>query len=166
MANARPHEFKLVAERKGDTEISLQRKFRGPKNLVFECFTNPELLSQWLGCDIGKTIRCTMDTSIGGNWEHLMKMQNDQIFHTFGQILEFQLSNRLVRTYIFNVPKIREAVSTETAEFSESNGVTTVNISIKHLSKENRDGHFASGLEGGAGMSFDGLDRLLEKKLA
>jgi uncharacterized protein YndB with AHSA1/START domain len=154
-------EFKLSATKRGDTEIVLERAFRAKRELVFKCFTEPELVKQWLGCGCGKTTVCESSTSVGGPWRHVMDMGERGQFETFGQILEFDGPNRLVRSYVYNVPVIREAISTETATFAEVDGVTTVQILVRHLSKENRDGHFDSGLEGGASMSYDALELLI-----
>ena len=154
-------EFKLQLELRGDTEIVLRRTFRAPQATVFNCFTDPEILPKWLGCGMGTTTLCIADHEIGGVWRHKMDMGEHGQFDSFGQILEFDAPNRLVRSYIYNVPVIREAVSTETARFSESEGLTFVEIVIRHLSKENRDGHAASGIEFGAGKSYDALDEYL-----
>lgn len=92
-----------------------------------------------------------------------MDMGENGTFDSFGQILDYESPNRIVRSYVFNVPVIREAVSTETATFSEADGVTAVEIVIRHMSKENRDGHAASGLEYGAGKSYDALEEFLAR---
>ena len=154
-------EFKLELELVGDTELVLTRKFRAPQALVVKCFTDPEILPKWLGCGMGNTTLCVADYEIGGVWRHKMDMGEHGVFDSFGQTLEFEAPNRLVRSYVYNVPVIREAVSTETATFSESEGITTFQVRIRHLSKENRDGHAASGIEYGAGKSYDALDSLL-----
>jgi uncharacterized protein YndB with AHSA1/START domain len=156
-------EFKLDLELRGDTELALRRKFRAPKALVFKSFTDPEILPRWLGCGMGKTTLCVSDHEIGGVWRHQMDMGEHGTFDTFGQTLDFDAPNRVVRSYVYNVPIIRESICTETASFSEADGVTTVEIVIRHLCKENRDGHAASGIEQGAGMSYDSLDALLEE---
>lgn len=156
-------EFKLDLELRGDTEIVLRRQFRAPQALVFRCFTDPEMLPKWLGCGMGKTTLCIADHEIGGVWRHKMDMGEHGTFDSFGQILDFDSPKRIVRSYVYNVPVIREAVSTETATFSEVDGVTAVEIVIRHMSKENRDGHAASGLEYGAGKSYDALEEFLAR---
>jgi uncharacterized protein YndB with AHSA1/START domain len=154
-------EFKLQVELSGETDIVLTRTFRAPKNLVFQCFTDPELLPKWLGYGMGTTTLCIADYEIGGVWRHQMDMGDHGLFDTFGQTLEFEAPNRIVRSYIYNVPVIREAVCTETATFDEANGLTTLQVRIRHFNRENRDGHAASGIEYGAGESYDALERHL-----
>ena len=154
-------EFKLQLELRGDTEIVLKRQFRAPQDMVFKCFSDPEIQPKWLGCGMGKTTLCVADYEIGGVWRHMMDMGEHGIFDSFGQTLEFDAPHRVVRSYVYNVPVIREAICTETAVFSAVDGITTVEIVIRHLSKENRDGHAASGIEYGAGLSYDSLEALL-----
>ena len=161
MDEKRKAEHKLKVEPVGDTEILMRRQFRAPREMVFRCFTDPKLLTQWLGCSMGKTLLCEVDTSIGGVWRHTMDMGEHGKFETFGQTLEYEAPKRLVRSYVYNVPTIRESVSSETATFSEANGITTVEILIRHLGKESRDGHMGSGLEFGAGSSYDSLEQFL-----
>jgi uncharacterized protein YndB with AHSA1/START domain len=152
-------EFKLKVESVGDTEIKLRRQFRAPRELVFKCFTDPALLTQWLGCDMGSVVKCEVDTSIGGAWRHVMNMMSHGQFETFGQTLAFDPPHRLVRSYAYNVPEMVENMTTETATYTESAGVTTVEILIRHLNKQSRNAHVESGLEFGAGTSFDSLER-------
>jgi uncharacterized protein YndB with AHSA1/START domain len=156
-------EFKLEVSAQGETEILLTRQFRAPRELVFRCFTEPALIVQWVCCGKGTTTESTFDGVIGGNWTHKMIMSEGSLFVTFGQVLEFERPNRVVRSYIFDVPIIREQVSSETTSFSEEDGVTTVTILIRHLCRENRDGHLQSGLSEGARSSYDALHTLLQQ---
>jgi uncharacterized protein YndB with AHSA1/START domain len=156
-------EFKLKVEAVNDTQIRLRREFRAPREMVFKCFTDPSLLSEWLGCEMGTITKCEVDPSIGGVWHHIMNMQEHGQFETFGQTLAFEPPRRLVRSYIYNTPQTVENVTTETATFNESSGITTVEILIRHLDKASRDMHLETGLEFGAGTSFDSLEQFLKK---
>ena len=158
-------EFKLSVEFSGETELVLTRPFRAPQALVFRCFTDPEVVRKWLGFGMGTTTQCIADYEIGGLWRHQMDMGEHGTFDTFGQTLEYDAPNRIVRSYVYNVPVVREAICTETATFTESEGITTVQIRIRHLSKENRDGHAASGIEAGVGESYDALERYLATQI-
>lgn len=154
-------EFKLEFELRGDTEIVLRRKFRAPKALVFRCFTDAEILPRWLTCGVGQSIHCEVNTEIAGMWRHKIDMGENGIFDSFGQTLEFEPPNRYVRSDVFNVPVYREAISRETTTFTEEDGVTTVEAVIRHLSKEYRDGHAASGIDEGSAKCYEMLDALL-----
>jgi uncharacterized protein YndB with AHSA1/START domain len=90
-------EFKLDVSPVGDTQIKLRRQFRASRDLVFKCFTDASLLTQWLGCEMGTIEKCEVDTSIGGTWRFVMNMKEHGRFETFGQMLAFEPSGRLVR---------------------------------------------------------------------
>jgi uncharacterized protein YndB with AHSA1/START domain len=156
-------EFKLDVSPVGDTQIKLRRQFRASRDMVFKCFTDASLLSQWLGSEMGTVVKCEVDTSIGGSWRIVMNLKEQGRFETFGQMLALEPSRRLVRSYVYNTPETVEKITTETATFNESSGVTTVEIFIRHLDKSSRDAHLQAGLEFGAGSSFDSLEQLLKR---
>jgi uncharacterized protein YndB with AHSA1/START domain len=154
-------EFKLEVELRGDTEIVMKRNFRAPQALVFRCFTEPELLRKWLAPPNSVSTYCVIDTEIGGVWRHKLEMGEDITFDSFGQTLDFDAPNRYVRSDVINVPGLREAISTETATFSESGGVTTVELAIRHLCKEYRDACSESGVAEGSICGYETLDSIL-----
>lgn len=144
------------------TEILLTRQFNAPKALVYDCFTDPKKVQNWIGCGKGSMTVSEADNRIGGAWRWVIEMGEYGTHEFFGQILEIDPNNRLVRTFVYNVPMIREYVSTETLTLTETNGVTTLNVLVKHLTEEARDGHLNSGMEDGAGASYDNLERMLD----
>lgn len=154
-------EFMMESELRGDTELVLRRKFRAPKALVFKCFTDPTILPKWLCPPFGKSIYCAVDVEIGGVWRHKIDMGEYGMFDSFGQTLEFSAPDRYVRSDVVNVPVAREAISTETATFSEVDGVTTVELVVRHMSKDLRDENAASGVVEGTGGAFEALDGIL-----
>jgi hypothetical protein len=102
-----------------------------------------------------------VDTEIGGVWRHKIDLGEHGTFDSFGQTLEFDAPNRYVRSDVINVPVTREAIGTETATFTEKDGVTTVEIVIRHLSKELRDGNAESGVAEGTCSAYDHLEGLM-----
>jgi uncharacterized protein YndB with AHSA1/START domain len=46
---------------------------------------------------------------------------------------------------------------------TERGGKTTLTSHVQHASKENRDGHLNSGMEGGMQETFDRLEELLQE---
>lgn len=82
-------------------------------------------------------------------------------FHCFGQCLEAIPHEKFVRTFIYDVPVIRENAAVESATFTEEDGKTVFRVVVRHLNKENRDGHLNSGMERGASASYDALEDYL-----
>ncbi len=48
--------------------------------------------------------------------------------------------------------------SVNTMTLDESDGVTTMTTLVKHVTKEHRDGHIQSGMEGGMQISYNRLE--------
>lgn len=61
-------------------------------------------------------------------WRHKIDLGEHGTFDLFGRKLEFEAPNRYVRSDVINVPVMREAISTETTTFVESEGVTIVEL--------------------------------------
>ncbi len=155
---------KLQVTLVGDTEIHLSRQFNAPRNLVYGAIADNTQHKHWLGCGMGTVLESTGEAEISSPWSFKMDMGEMGQFHCFGQCLEAIPNEKLVRTFIYNVPEIREYASVESATFSEENGVTTLNIIVKHLNKDARDGHYNSGMEQGASASYDALESYLMEK--
>ena len=66
-----------------------------------------------------------------------------------------------MQTFVYDVPVIRDHPAVETATFEEQDGKTTLTVTILHGSKEARDGHLQSGMEGGLNESHERLEELL-----
>lgn len=156
------HKFEVEVELRGDTELVMKRQFRAPQAMVFQCFTDAAILPKWMCPPFGTSTYCVVDTEIGGVWRHKIEMGEHGTFDSFGQTLDFDAPKRYVRSDVVNVPVVREAISTETATFSEADGITTVELVIRHLSKEYRDSSAGSGAVEGTCSAFESIDKILE----
>lgn len=152
---------KLEITLPNDTEIHMSRKFNFPKALVYQAFADHENHKHWMGCGFGTVTESYGKPEISAPWSLKMDMGEMGSFHCFGQCLEAIQDEKFVRTFVYNVPEIREYASVETATFSEENGVTELKVIVKHLCKDARDGHVNSGMEKGAAASYDALERYL-----
>jgi hypothetical protein len=54
-----------------------------------------------------------------------------------------------------------DAASVNTLTLAETDGRTQMTILVQHTSKEHRDGHVNSGMEGGLQESLDALERVV-----
>lgn len=154
-------EFKTETELRGENELVMRRQFRAPKELVFRCFTDAALVPKWMCPPFGTSTSCVIDTSIGGVWRHTIDMGEHGTFDSFGQTLDFDAPNRYVRSDVINIPVVRETISTETATFTESGGITTVELVARHMSKEGRDEQAGSGASEGLAQAFQTIDAML-----
>lgn len=152
-------------ELRGETEIVLRRRFQAPRDIVFRCFTDPKIASQWMTCGLGKSLHCAIDTEIGGLWRHKVDMGDKEIYDCFGQTLEIEPPKRFARTNVLNSPGYREAVFTEAVTFDEAPDATRVEVVIRHLCREFRDGFAGSGVKEHLAAGYSLLDDLLADEL-
>jgi uncharacterized protein YndB with AHSA1/START domain len=153
----------LVVTLPSDTEILLTREFNAPRALVWEAMSKPENVKQWWG-QRGSTLPvCEMDFRPGGTW-HFVEREPSGAEHPFkGEYREISKPERVVHTFIYDVAPFNEFVAVENMTLSEHDGRTTLTTLVQHASKEARDGHVNSGMEKGAGETFDRLEELLAK---
>ncbi len=151
---------RFVAER-GKQEIIITRIFDAPRKLVFEAYTDRNLISQWFGPRRFTTIVDIMDVRRGGIWRFINRdaAGNENAFH--GVIHDVVAPERIVRTFEFEGAPGH--VSLETLALEEIGGKTKVTRKAVYQSVEDRDGALKAGMEEGVFESMDRLAELLGK---
>jgi uncharacterized protein YndB with AHSA1/START domain len=147
---------------KGDREIVMTRDFNAPRRLVFDAFTKPELVKQWLLGPPGWSMPvCEIDLKVGGVYRYVWRRDSDGSEMGMGGVYrEIVLQERIVSTEVFDKAWYPgEAVGT--LVLSERAGKTTVTQTVLYQSREARDGILKSGMESGVAASYDRLAQLL-----
>lgn len=143
-----------------ETEIRMTRLFDAPRKLVFDVMSRPEHVRRWWGC-LGEGFSvpvCEIDLRVGGKWRFVNEHpQGKAAFH--GEYLEIDPPGRLVFTEIFE--DYPDVVTTVTSVLTEEGGKTRLTATVKYPSQEVRDMVKATGMEHGAGLSYDRLEDLL-----
>src|SRR6202047_3885288 len=146
----------------GDRAIVMTREFNAPRRLVFDAFTKPELVKQWLLGPPGWSMPvCEIDLRVGGAyryvWRHTVKGNE---MGMGGVYREIAAPVRIVATEKFDDAWYPgEAVGT--LVLSEQGGKTTVSQTVLYESREARDAVLKSGMEKGVSASYDRLAELL-----
>jgi uncharacterized protein YndB with AHSA1/START domain len=157
-----PGNLKLAI--RGDREIVITRAFDAPRKLVFDAFTKPELVKQWLlGPDGWSMPVCEIDLKVGGKYRYVWRRDKDGTEMGMGGVYrEIVAPERIVATEKFDQSWYPgEAVGTFV--LAEQAGKTTLTETILYESREARDGVLKSGMEKGVVASYDRLEKLLEK---
>ena len=157
-----PGNLKLTT--RGDREIVITRVFDAPRKLVFDAFTKPELVKQWLlGPDGWSMPVCEIDLKVGGKYRYVWRRDKDGTeMGMGGGYREIVAPERVVATEKFDQSWYPgEAVGTFV--LVEQGGRTTLTQTILYESREARDGVLKSGMEKGVVASYDRLASLLEK---
>ncbi len=156
---------KMTIDTPGDREVVMTRVFDAPRQLVYDAYTKPELISRWLIGPAGWTMPvCEVDLKVGGNYRYGWQSADGKTSGSHGVYQEIVPPERVVVTESFDDPWYPgEAVATTT--FVEAGGRTTMTMSVRYDSKETRDMVVKTGMEGGVASSFDHLEQILAEQM-
>ena len=151
-----------AVERKSERELVVIRVFNGPARIIFDAWTNPELLKRWWAPrSFGVSLfECESDLRVGGTYRYAFGRDpnNPEVFS--GRYMEVTPYSRLVLTQLYE--RMREAgEAVVTITFEESHGSTRLTLHQLFPSKEALDGAVRSGMEHGMRETFDQLDTLV-----
>ena len=158
-ASRRDRHGSAVITLPSDREILITRRFDAPAALVFRAWTTPAFVEQWWGRESAPLIVCTIDLRVGGSWRYVSRTADGTELGWHGTYREIEAPHRLVSTEVFEWYPDGEAIDTLVLE--EHDGVTTLRVTVLHTSRENRDGHVNSGMEGGLQESMDRIESLM-----
>ena len=150
---------------RGDREIVMTRVFDAPRTLVFDAFTKPGLVKQWLLGPPGWSMPvCEIDLRVGGAYRYVWRKAGVPDMGMGGVYREVVVPERVVATETFDQAWYPgEAVGT--LVLVEQAGKTTVTQTMLYQSQEARDGILKSGMETGVAASYDRLAELLTRGL-
>ena len=139
-----------------DTHILITRDFDAPRELVYRAWTTPELIRRWWSGERGTVTSAEVDLRVGGRWRYVMTANAgfEVAFH--GEYQEIVPRERIVATEVYE--GMPEASALTTTTFAESKGRTTLTLLVQHQSREYRDAHINSGMEGGMQESMAKLE--------
>lgn len=141
-----------------DREVLLTREFDAPRQMVWDCFSKPELLKRWFG-PCGHTLEiCEVDHRVGGGFRFVLSGPDGKKMGMRGVYKEINPPERSVHMESFDDYPGESQV---TAVFTEENGKATLNATVEYPSKEVRDIVLQMGMEHGAAESYDKLAELL-----
>lgn len=151
----------LKVTTRGDREIVMTREFDAPRKLVFDAFTKPELIRQWLLGPPGWSMPvCEVDLRVGGKYRYMWRHTNGNQMGMGGMYREIVPPERIVATEKFDESWYPgEAVGT--VELVEKAGRTTLTQTILYESREARDGVMKSPMESGVAAGYNRLEQLL-----
>ena len=146
-----------TVERTSEREFAVTRTFDAPARLVYDAWTQPELLKLWWAPkSIGiPLLSCEADVRVGGTYRFVFGHDGSETMAFFGRYIEVNPHSRLVWTN--EEGDGGEAITTVT--FEEKDGKTLLVLRERHPSKEAVDE--AIGFGEGLRETFGQLDELL-----
>jgi uncharacterized protein YndB with AHSA1/START domain len=137
--------------------IFLSRTYDAPRTLVWETFTQPEHLKHWFGTGDYTTPIVNVDLRPGGEWRYTMRGPEGQEFEVLFIYREIVKPERLVY-----YEKLESGDAVATVTFDEQDGKTTVNLSVRYPTPEDRDQQVAMGFAEGVGAGLAQLTEYLK----
>lgn len=152
---------KLKVTLPSDTEILLTREFDAPVHLVYEATTRPEYVRRWWASMPGYTMTiCEIDLRVGGTWRYVMVGPGGNEVAFNGVYRELVPNKRIVNTEVFEM--FPDAGTVVTYTFEPRGDKTYLTALQQCGSKETRDAIIQSGMEVGAGLSYDLLEQVAQ----
>ena len=152
---------KLIVTTPTDREIVMTRVFAAPRNLVFDAWTNPELVRRWLLGPPGWTMPvCEIDLRVGGAYRFEWLGQDGTVMGMGGVYREIVIPERIVNTQLFD----RDWTGGETLGtllLTEQGGKTTLTNKVLYSSREARDGALRTRMAEGVEAGYARLDEIL-----
>jgi uncharacterized protein YndB with AHSA1/START domain len=141
--------------------IVMTRDFDAPRDLVFRAYTEPQLLSQWLGPRYLTTTVERYDVRDAGRWRYV-QMDPEGSEHGFHGVFHGAPSpEAIVQT--FEYEGVPGHVMLQTTTLEERSRTTRVRTVASFQSVADRDGMVASGMERGVHEGDERLDELLAR---
>jgi uncharacterized protein YndB with AHSA1/START domain len=156
------HQTTITAE-PGKQEMVITREFDAPRELVFQAFTDPQLIPQWWGPRHLSTEVDKMDVRPGGQWRFLNRDAEGKAYAFHGVYHEIRAPERMIDTFEFEALPETGHVSLETLTLEAlPGGRTRLTAQSVFQSVADRDGMLQSGMEEGLTDSHERLAQLLE----
>jgi uncharacterized protein YndB with AHSA1/START domain len=149
----------FVVSLPSDREVQMTRLFDASPARVFEAMTKPEHVKRWWGrLGEGYSVPvCEIDLRVGGGWRWVNRHPHGEATF-YGEYREIAPPRRLVYTEIF--ADYPESVSVVTALFTPEAGKTRFTCTAEYPTREVRDTVMSSGMEQGAALSYDELEKV------
>ena len=146
-----------------DRELVLTRIIDVPREKLYRCWTEPELMKQWFAPKPYETPVVKIDLRAGGSSLVVMKSPEGQEIPCPGIYLEVIPNEKLVFTDAFTsawVPS-QKPFMVATVTFEDLGGGKTRYTAVaRHWSKEDRETHEKMGFHEGWGLCADQLAKL------
>jgi uncharacterized protein YndB with AHSA1/START domain len=153
---------KYTLTKPGRREITLARTFDAPRRLVFDAFTEPEMVKEWLWgpSPAWPMVHCEVDLRVGGLLRYVWRHKSKREIGMSGVFRDIKVPELLVNTEVFD-EDWTGGETLVTTTFAEQGRRTIVSATVLYSSQEARDGALDTGMIEGWSQSHDRLDELL-----
>jgi uncharacterized protein YndB with AHSA1/START domain len=144
----------------GDRQIVITREFDAPRDLVFLCYSKPELLRRWYGLPDWTMTVCEIDFRVGGRWRFATKSPTGFEMASQGIYTGIDRPAQIDQTETYD-DNWTAGETTNVVAFTDSGGVTIATTTVTYATPEARAGAAASPMATGMEIGFKRLDAAL-----
>lgn len=149
----------------GDRDIVVVREFDAPRDLVWLCYSKPELVRRWYGLPDWTMTVCEMDFRVGGKWRYGTRSPNGYEMGNQGIYREIVEPERIGQTEYYDDDWTKGG-SDNLVVFTEKGGRTTSTMTVTYSSAEARAAAVATPMAEGMEIGFKRLDAVLAEEMA
>ena len=150
----------LTITNPGDRDIVVVREFDATRDLVFLCYSKPELLRRWYGMPDWTMPVCEIDFRVGGKWRFVTRSPDGFEMASQGLYTGIDAPQQIDQTETYD-DNWTGGETTNVVTFTEQGGVTTAVTTVTYASAEMRAAAAASPMATGMEIGFSRLDALL-----
>lgn len=158
-----PDSFRMSTP--SDREILFERDFHSPPAALFDAFTKPELVRQWLLGPDGWTMPvCEINLQPGGNYRYAWRRESTGHQMGLGGVfLEVLPPHQFTATEKFDDPWYPGEAVITTSFQQISSEITRLRLTVRYESPAARDIAAGHGMEQGIAVSYNRLENLLQR---
>ena len=150
------------AKTTADRELVLTRLIDAPREALYRCWTEPQLITQWFTPPPWTTPHAEMDVRAGGSSRVVMRGPDGTEMVDPGVFLEVIPNEKLVFTnaYTSAWEPSDKPFMTVILTFEDEGGQTRYTARVRHWTVEDREAHEKMGFHTGWGIATDQLAAL------
>lgn len=154
--------FDFTVNKESNT-VNIKREFNADRELVWEAWTNPEILDQWWAPKPFRSKTKIMDFKVGGRRFYAMVSPEGQEHWSIQKYTSIspKTNFKFLNAFADKDEDPDLPGSDWDLNFGELNGTTTVHISIYNESRERMEKMIEMGFKEGFTMTLNDLDTLL-----
>jgi uncharacterized protein YndB with AHSA1/START domain len=147
----------------GDRDIVVVRQFDAPRDLVFLCYSRPDLMRRWYGMPDWTTFVCDIDFRVGGKFRIGQRSPEGYELASQGVYTAIVAPERIEQTEYYDDDWTKGG-STNVLVLTEQDGITTSTMTITYSSPEARAAAAATPMAEGMEIGFKRLDAVLAEE--
>ena len=150
----------------GEDVVVITRMFDAPRELVWRCHTEPELVRRWMGGLPGWTFPvCDIDLRVGGRYRYVWRSPDGNEMGMGGTFTEIVRPERLASTELFD-EDWTGGETQGTLTFEDKGARTFLTQTVKYSSRDAREAALSTPMLEGMTVGYQRMDEVLKEELS